>query len=249
MSDWRLADLTYEEAGVEIAAGATALLPCGAVEAHGPHLPLQTDVIIAETAAIHAARLLRAQGTRALVLPTLAFMVTSYAAEFPGTLGIEQDTARRLVRDILLSAHRNGFQRTIVCNAHLDPANIAALREAVGDAQKQGASVAFPDITRRALAAELGEEFKSGACHAGHFETSLVLAGAPHLVREDIASALTPNPRSLVDAMREGKTTFTTAGGARAYFGHPATASRAEGEALIAKLAQIFAGDTHPAQK
>ena len=55
---------------------AVAILPCGATEAHGPHLPLNTDVIISEGMAQHALPLLEAQGYAATVLPPLAYMPT-----------------------------------------------------------------------------------------------------------------------------------------------------------------------------
>ncbi|MCA9605699.1 MAG: creatininase family protein, partial [Myxococcales bacterium] len=83
--------------------------------------------------------------------------------------------------------------------------------------------------------------FKSGACHAGSYETSLVLAVEPFLVRDEVAATLEPNPASLSVAIREGKGSFLEAGGPRAYFGYPADASATEGESLYHELAAIFA--------
>ena len=90
------------------------------------------------------------------------------------------------------------------------------------------------------LAARLTDEFRSGACHAGRYEGSLVLAVRPELVREETRRGLPPNPASLTVAMREGKTTFAAAGGPEAYFGDPAAASREEGEATLAALAALL---------
>ena len=84
------------------------------------------------------------------------------------------------------------------------------------------------------------DEFKSGACHAGSYETSLVLAADPFLVLDDLAAELPPNPSSLSVAIRDGKTSFLEAGGPRAYFGFPADASATEGEQLYAALVDIF---------
>ena len=235
-----LARLTWEEAQTVLDRGAVALLPTGATEPHGPHLPLDTDVIIAHTAAVRAVTLLLAAGVRALVLPPLAYAVTEYATGFAGALSLPPSTARALVRDVLLAAVRAGFRGVVVCNAHLEPANIDALRGGVEDAVTAGARAALPDVTRKPHALALGEEFKSGACHAGRYETSLVLAADPFLVR-DAATSLEPNPISLSRAIRDGKKTFLEAGGARAYFGDPAAASVAEGESLYDALAAIFA--------
>jgi len=99
----------------------------------------------------------------------------------------------------------------------------------------------FPDLTRRRWAERLTPEFQSGACHAGRYEGSIVLAERPDLVRTDVMAALAPNPRSLVDAIHRGDTTFAAAGGPDAYFGFPAEATAAEGRAIVETLGAILA--------
>lgn len=237
-----LAELTYEEAGELLRRGAVALLPTGATEAHGPHLPLSTDVVISTEAARRAARMLAAEGRAALVLPAIAYAVTEFAADFSGTLSLPIETARALIRDVIVGAKRTGFTGVVICNAHLEPGNLQAIREGVEAAAALGARAVFPDVTRKPHALRLGDEFKSGACHAGSYETSLVLAAEPFLVRSDLADTLAPNPTSLSVAIRAGKRSFLEAGGERAYFGDPRAASALEGEALYAELADIFAG-------
>jgi creatinine amidohydrolase len=238
----RLRDMTWEEAKADLDRGAWALLPCGATEAHGPHLPLSTDVIISEHAAERAAGELSLEDVRAIVLPPIAYAVTEYASEFAGTLSIPAEASTALVREVVLGASRAGFLGVVLCNAHLEPENIAALRAAVDQARAAGVKVAFPDVTRKPHALELGDEFKSGACHAGSYETSLVMAASPFLVQEDLARGLPPNPVSLSVAIKEGKKTFLEAGGPRAYFGDPAAATASEGDELYAALARIFTG-------
>jgi creatinine amidohydrolase len=103
-----------------------------------------------------------------------------------------------------------------------------------------GLAIACPDLTTKPWALRLGEEFRSGACHAGRFETSIVLAERPDLVREPIRRDLPANPASLSRAIREGKTSFEEAGGPRAYFGWPAEASAEEGRTLIDALGAIL---------
>ncbi|MEO0323312.1 MAG: creatininase family protein [Myxococcota bacterium] len=234
----KLALMSYEEA--EAQRGALALLPTGATEAHGPHLPLMTDVIISEEAAVRTARALRAEGTPAVVLPPVAYAVTEYAADFGGTISVREDTTRALVVDVLLGAQRAGFRGTVLINAHLEPANVSALETCQAEATEHGARCVFPNIVRRRYAERLGEEFKSGACHAGSYETSLVLAARPELVKTARMATLEANPTSLVTAAREGNTTFKAAGGDQAYFGFPADASAKEGEALYAELVRIY---------
>jgi creatinine amidohydrolase len=237
----KLAEMTYEEARFAADARAIALLPAGATEAHGPHLPLATDVIIAETAALRAVALLRKDGIEACVMPALAYAVTEFAASFGGTISLPIETATALARDVILGAARAGFAGVVVCNAHLEPGNLTALSDAVRQANERGARAVFPDVTKKPHALRLGDEFKSGACHAGRYETSLVLAAEPFLVHEDLAEALAANPTSLSRAIKDGKGSFVEAGGPQAYFGAPAEASASEGEELYATLADIFA--------
>ena len=100
--------------------------------------------------------------------------------------------------------------------------------------------IIFPDLTRKPWGSRLGAEFRSGACHAGQFETSIVLAERPDLVRASTMAALQPNPASLSRAIREGKVDFEEAGGPRAYFGYPAQATMEEGRATVEVLGTIL---------
>jgi len=236
----RLFELTYEEASAVLERGAVALLPAGATEAHGPHLPLGTDVVISEAAALRAAELLIAEGHEALVLPPLAYGVTDFAQGFAGTVSIPFDAVRALVHGVVRGAMDTGFVAVVALSAHLEPDNLRAIREGVAQAVSEGAKAVFVDVTRRPHPAKLGAEFQSGACHAGRYETSLVMAATPFLVHEDLAVGLPENPTSLSEAIAAGRHSFREAGGDRAYFGAPAEASAAEGEALLSQLATIY---------
>lgn len=240
-SSLKLSELTYEEASRIVQAGSVALLPCGATEAHGPHLPLATDVIISETAAWRAAERLAGEGRSALVLPPLAYAVTDFALGFAGTISLPRDTAQAYVRDVCLATLSAGFRAVVLCNAHLEPGHLDTLRGAVDEVTARGGRIAFPDVTRKPHALRLGDEFKSGACHAGSYESSLVLAATPSLVRMDLLKQLPANPTSLSRAIRDGKKNFLEAGGDHAYFGEPAKASADEGDRLYVELAAIFA--------
>jgi creatinine amidohydrolase len=236
-----MAELPWTEIAALDRARYATLLPVGAVEAHGPHLPLGTDCVIAEAMAAAAAERLDRRGLTALLLPALAYTAAPFAAAFPGTLSLRPETVTETVVDIGRSLATAGFPLLAIANAHFDPTHVHALRAAVDELGKEGKiAVAFPDLTRRALAARLTDEFRSGACHAGRYEGSLVLASRPDLVREDVRRELPPHPISLTAAMREGKTTFAEAGGPDAYFGDPAAASREEGEATLDVLAAIL---------
>jgi creatinine amidohydrolase len=238
----RFEDLTTLEAGAARDAGAVVLLPVGSIEPHGPHLPLSTDTLIAEEAARLAAARLEQAGRKVLTLPAFSYSTVEFSAGLPGAIGLGARCSQEALTDLLAGLLGQGFAQTAVVNVHLEPAHIAALRAAVeAAAARAGRRPVFPDITRRALAARLTEEFRSGACHAGRFETSLVLAIRPDLVKLEVSRALPPIQVSLVDAIRGGSRTFREAGLDRAYCGDPASATAEEGRATLAILAEIVA--------
>ena len=148
--------------------------------------------------------------------------------------------AKALLLDIAVSLKAQGFACLALANSHFDPANVAMLREAANEIRAHGLAVAFPDFTRRVLAQMLTEEFKSGACHAGQFETSLVMAARPDLVDEAARRQLPDNPASLTDAFAKGARTFEQAGGSNAYFGYPQNASTVEGAASFKTMADAL---------
>lgn len=233
--------MTWEEAEARLP-GAIAILPVGAVEAHGPHLPLATDVVIAEAMARAGAELLEDRGETTLVLPALTYTPAGFAAGFAGTVSIRPQTLAALVLDVARSLSGQRIRALALANAHLDPAHLEALRESVAEGREAGlAPIVFPDLTRRPWGARLTAEFRSGACHAGRFEGSVVLAERAELVRGNIQSGLAPNPVSLAEAIRAGRTTFEEAGGPRAYFGDPAAATAEEGRETIVTLGEILA--------
>ncbi|HKJ00884.1 MAG TPA: creatininase family protein [Longimicrobiales bacterium] len=236
----RLADMTWEEVRDLDRGASVALLPVGAMEAHGPHLPLATDVIIAEAMARRCAEILSGDGVTALLLPPLWTTHAGFAAGFPGTVSVAPSTVTALIRETAASLAAQGFGVLGVANAHLDPGHLGSLR-AVTDDPPGGMRIAFVDLTRRAVAQRLTEEFRTGACHAGRFEGSVVLAETPELFRGDVAATLAPNPASLSTAIREGHGTFQDAGGERAYFGWPADASAKEGRHTVDVLGTLLA--------
>ena len=242
MTVLRLADTTWERVRGLDRERTVAILPTGATEAHGPHLPLDTDVTIAEAMAEAAGDLLATRGLSVIILPPLAYTPAPFAAAFAGTIGIRPETAASLVVDIATSLHRTGLGCLAIANAHFDPAHLGALHAATeAIAERALMTIAFPDVTRNPWGSRLTEEFRSGACHAGRYEGSVVLARTPERVDTDAMRSLPPNPVSLSEAIQDGKRNFAEAGGDRAYFGSPSEATAEEGRATIAALGQILA--------
>lgn len=237
----RFAECTWEEIDRLPRASTVLLLPVGSTEPHGPHLPLSTDVIISDGMALRAATMLRAEEIDALVLPSIAYSVTDFAGGFAGAISLRVETATQVMVDILTSLIRDGFRRFAVANSHLEPGHVESITSAIATIREStGVDVAFPDKRRRRWSSMLTDEFRSGACHAGQYETSLVLADCHSLVRDDVRAGLVPVDISLSDAIRSGKQTFREAGGDRAYFGVPSNATVAEGVDTYLALATML---------
>ena len=92
------AEMTWEELRDLDKRSTVAIVPVGAVEAHGPHLPVGTDVVIAEGMARACAEELEESGLTGLVLPPLWYTAAPFAGNFPGTIGVQAD----MVTDLLI---------------------------------------------------------------------------------------------------------------------------------------------------
>ena len=95
-----LAEMTWEEARDLDRRRTVAILPVGAIEAHGPHLPLGTDVIIAQAMAGSGAARIAAQGKSVVILPPLPFTAAPFGAGFAGTLSVTPSTVTALLLDL-----------------------------------------------------------------------------------------------------------------------------------------------------
>lgn len=234
----RLEELSWIEATSAIP-NSVALLPLGAIEAHGPHLPLNTDLLISEEITRRAAERLVADRS-VVILPSIAYGVSYVGTCFAGTTPAPPTALIQLITEVLVTTLDRGADAAIIINSHLEPAHTAAVAEAreraAGATQKP---VAFPDIREPRWAARLSQEFRDGMRHAGSYETSLILAAHPNLVRRDMLSSLEPVLVDLPAALKAGARYFDEAGGTLGYFGNPAQATAEEGELMFAALVSI----------
>jgi creatinine amidohydrolase len=205
--------------------GAVHLLPIGSTEPHGPHAPLLTDTIISVGICRRAAERLLGE-LDVYVLPAVPYGVTRYGADFPGAVSITEETLRSLVTEIA-----GNFERVVLVNSHLEPEQVWLLRDL---------GLPLFDVTRRAVAERLTEEFRSGAGHAGRYETSLVLADRPELVNKGRMRTLEPKPIDMPAAIRAGQTSFVAMGMDQAYAGAPAEATAEEGGQTFETLTDML---------
>lgn len=173
-----------------IQAGWTSVVfACGAVEQHGPHLPLFTDAENGTASALEVARRLG----QTLVAPTIRVGCSDHHMEFAGTLTVRKETFEAVVTDYVTSLARHGFQRVFILPTHggnFGP--LAAMEERLRQAVAPTLVAAYTDVFavvelwRRETEAELGLGASVGG-HADIAETSLMRHLHEDLVRADLA--------------------------------------------------------------
>jgi creatinine amidohydrolase len=189
----RIEHLTSAEIAEAIAAGArTAILPLGAIEQHGPHLPLSVDSDHADALALRIAERLGA----ALVLPTVRVGYSPHHLGFSGTLSVRPSTLEAICLDYCSSLAAHGFTRVVLFSGHIgnypimrdfEPRLAAALAPAL-QVIVYGNSAAILDAWRKSAQSVAGLGSHVGG-HADVAETSVMLVLHPEKVRADRAAA------------------------------------------------------------
>ena len=199
----------------EIQQGSTLLIPLGATEQHGPHLPFDTDARIATTLAERAAA-----ATGATVAPVLPYGSSGEHVGFPGTLSIGAEALRHVVIELVRSA-RLTYRRIVLVNGH--GGNHGVVTGAAEQMRSEGHDVVvwWPSVP-------------GGDAHAGRTETSLMLAIAPETVRLERAEA--GNVEPLADLMPTLRSDGVDAVSPNGVLGDPTDASATEGDELLTEL-------------
>jgi len=199
-----------------VAAGSILAVPLGSTEQHGPHLPLGTDSDVA----VALADCLAAARPDVLVAPALPYGSAGEHAAFPGTLSIGAAALELVVVELVRSA--DAFGGVVLVSGH--GGNAVPLAAAVATLRTEGRNV-------------LGwsPRIPGGDAHAGHTETSLLLALAPETVRLDAAEPgdARPLPAVMGELRRNGLAAVSPNG----VLGDPTGATAAEGERLLDALA------------
>ena len=232
-----ISEMTWTEVDEALKDRPVALVPVGATEAHGPHLPVSADTVIATELARRTADKLKEHGIPSLILPPVSFTVADFGAGFAGTVSVSPDTSVGLLKDVAVAAAKR-FRCVGFVNMHIEPKHLECLKKAIDEAKKAGGSACYADLSKKRWAELLPDSFRDGD-HAGAFETSLMMAAKPEMVRERERISLPPTD-ALGNAMKKGAKTFEEAGGEEAYFGDPTAASVEDGENYFEALAEAM---------
>jgi len=230
--------LTWPEVKAAIDGGLdTVVMALGATEQHGLHMPLATDALLGD----HMAHLL-AERIDAFVAPTLRVGCSEHHVGFAGTMSISEATMHAVVADLVRSLLSGGFRRIVLLPSH--GGNFAPLAAALEllDADERAHVLAVTDLSVLFQIAQLGEHeygvpLADGGLHAGEWETSLLLALHPELVKMERAEAgFTGDLQEAVASMFSGGVASISANGA---IGDPTSASREHGERYWSAVEEI----------
>ncbi len=174
----RIEEMTSAEFAEAVEGDPVVILPIGATEAHGPHLPLGTDAFQPEAIADVVAE--RVNG---LVAPAIKYGQHSSTRNLPGTIGVTSSTLRALIVDILESLHRNGIRKIVIISGHSGSVHMAMIKDACEDVvRRYQMNVIF--LADYDLGKNVQEEIGAGPGdgHGGMMETSRIMAIRPDLV-------------------------------------------------------------------
>ena len=167
-------------------------------------------------------------------MPSLPFGVTDFAAGFHGAIGLTAKTFECVINELVSALLDDGFDHVSLINHHLDPNHLKTLQRALEHlGETYGVHrVSHPSVLEGRWGRQLGAEFRSGACHAGAYEGSMVLAAEPELFQHNKADALEKLDLSLSDGIKRGVQTFKELGMKDAYTGDPGKATAEFGHEL-----------------
>lgn len=189
-------EITMSEFKKAVKKSSVLIVPFGTVEAHGTHLPLNTDTLVI----CEAVRKVAERNMSVFMAPPIQYGVCTSTGPHPGTIGISASSLRLIASDIVKSGYAQGFRNIILVSGHGGSIHVSALKEVAEElvAQLDGlkmAAFSIYEVVGRE-AAEIAET--KGDSHAGELETSLVLHLALRLVKGRSKEEYPDFPRPLV---------------------------------------------------
>lgn len=182
-----------------------AIVPVGSTEQHGPHLPLATDYLIAESLARAAA-----DRTGYLCTPTIDIGVSSHHRQFPGTMWVDPPAFRSYVESLTRNLTYHGIDRIVYVNAH--GGNVSHLREVGRRLRSDRIAYAIEWMWDESIRDLIHDRFEHNGPHGGPKETAMILHIARELVHEDELE--TARDRGVLEFTPEVGRTY----GARTYY-------------------------------
>src|SRR6186997_3346035 len=217
-TEYRYEKLTWPEIEDAVDLGKVCIVPVGAVEQHGPHLPLDVDLICPTEIALGAARSVPG---KLLVLPTMSYGYTGHVMDFPGTINGHFEHFMHLMLDITKSLAYHGFKKIVLLNGH--GSNMPNLDLIARRTNLETDAECIPaawwnllTVDKKFLPSWRESKFPGGCAHACELETSLYLYLDEDNVRKDLIKSGTisfndeDSPFNWVDLFAAGPATVVS---------------------------------------
>ncbi len=232
-------------AALEDRANTVIVLPTGATEQHGPHLPCAVDTVISAGVVGHALARLPAD-VHAYAMAPISYGKSEEHLHFPGTVTLSGETLLATMNEVAESVYRAGFRKLLVVNGHGGQPQVMEIM-AREMRLRHGDFIVVPHHVWRlpnAAGRYLSEREKRLAMHAGHAETAIMLALAPDTVHMTRAVANYPPPFPSTLLSPDGRPACAWSArdfGPSGVIGDPLPATREQGEVILASLADSWA--------
>ena len=188
-------ELTMPEFVAGLEKTRTVLIPFGATEEHGPHLPLSTDTL-------HATEVGRKLAARRpiFIAPPIPYGVCRSTSCHPGTISIRTETLKALAFDIVSSLYGQGLRNFVLLTGHAGGTHLSALIDVGEELLIRFADCRIAVLTEYMLAAKEGRGLieTEGDSHAGEIETSRILHSHPQLVKGTAAREFPDFPAGIL---------------------------------------------------
>ena len=240
-TEYRYEKLTWPEINDAVDLGKVCIVPCGSIEQHGPHLPLDVDIVCPVGIARGAGEQLP---QKILVLPSITYGYTGHVMDFPGTINSNYSTFIEHVLDVVKSLAYHGFKKILLLNGHgsnMPNLDLAARRANVETDAECVVTAWWNLLTvdKQFLPSWRESPFPGGCSHACELETSLYLYLDEGSVRKELIASgeisfnREGNPFNWVDLFAAGPSTvvsWTSSYSQTGVLGAAALASKEKGE-------------------
>jgi creatinine amidohydrolase len=252
-TEYRYEKLTWPEINDAIDLGKVCILPCGAVEQHGHHLPLDVDLVCPGGIAKGAGQSLP---EKILVLPTICYGYTGHVMDFPGTINSNYTTFMEHVLDVTRSLAYHGFKKIILLNGHgsnMPNLDLVARRTNL-ETDAECLVIAWWNlltVDKKFLPSWRESKFPGGCAHACELETSLYMYLDEENVRKDKIKSGTisfnedESPYNWVDLFGAGPATvisWTSSYTGTGVLGEAELATKAKGERVYHEAVKQLCG-------
>lgn len=218
LTEYRYAKLTWPEINDAVELQKVCIVPCGAVEQHGPHLPLDVDVLCSTEVAMGAGRTVP---DKSLILPSVSYGYTGHVMDFPGTINNDFEHFMHHVLDITRSLAYHGFKKIILLNGHGSNMPILDLVARRTNLETDAECILagwwnLLTVDKEFLPRWRESKFPGGCAHAGELETSMYLYLDGENVRKDkikngvISLNEENSPFNFVDIFQQGPATINS---------------------------------------